>query len=83
MERNMKRTRDDLIDDLNSILKDYFDFVPLDTTIKVADRLIEEGYLDDDFTLCEDCELYPPEGKLCPNMFFEKRGCWGGKRDKI
>lgn len=36
--------RDKLIDALNSALKEQFDFVPLDATIKIADQLIAEGF---------------------------------------
>lgn len=36
--------RDKFIDALNGALKDHFDYVPLDTTIKIADQLIAEGF---------------------------------------
>lgn len=38
--------RDTLIDVVNGILKDHFDYVPLDTAIKVADELIKKGVVN-------------------------------------
>ena len=36
--------RDKLIDDLNSILKDNFDYVPFFKVVNVADELIKRGW---------------------------------------
>ncbi len=40
--------RNKLIDILNGILKDNFDYVPLDKTIKIADALLENDLIKDD-----------------------------------
>ena len=40
----MEDNRDKLIDDLNNILKDNFEYVPLFKVINVADELIERGW---------------------------------------
>lgn len=37
--------KDLLIDVLNGALKNHFDYVPLDATIKVADQLLAEGVI--------------------------------------
>lgn len=37
--------RDSLIDLLNRLLKEYFSYVPLDTVIKLADELLQNGVL--------------------------------------
>ena len=37
--------RDSLIDLLNRLLKEHFSYVPLDTVIKMADELLENGVL--------------------------------------
>ena len=50
--------RDSLIDIVNSILKDHFDYVPLDTSIKIADVLIEKGAVKvkrETMLVCEHC----------------------------
>lgn len=50
--------RDELIDIVNGILKDHFDYVPLNTAIKVADALIEKGVLktsEENLRVCEHC----------------------------
>ena len=39
----MKYNRDKLIDDLNLILKDHFDYVPICSVIDIADRIIKNG----------------------------------------
>lgn len=40
----MENNRDKLIDDLNGILKDNFDYVPIFKVINVADELIKKGW---------------------------------------
>ena len=40
----MNSNRDRLIDDLNEILADYFDYVPLFKTMNVVDELIRKGW---------------------------------------
>lgn len=40
----MEDNRDKLIDDLNNILKDNFEYVPLFKVINVADELIKRGW---------------------------------------
>lgn len=40
----MEDKRDKLVDDLNSILKDNFDYVPLYKVRNIVDELIEEGW---------------------------------------
>lgn len=40
----MEDNRDKLVDDLNSILKDNFDYVPLYKVRNIVDELIEEGW---------------------------------------
>ena len=40
----MENNRDKLIDDLNGILKDSFDYVPIFKVINVADELIKRGW---------------------------------------
>ena len=40
----MKDTRDELIYDLNLILKENFSLVPLLAVLNVVDRLIEKGW---------------------------------------
>lgn len=37
--------RDLLINDVNDVLKDFFEYVPLDTSIKVADKLYNKGWV--------------------------------------
>ena len=47
--------RDKIIDIVNGVLKDNFDYVPLDTSIKVADALIASGItkeVNDEKHLC-------------------------------
>lgn len=36
--------RDKLIDDINSILKENFDYVPVFKTVNVVDELIKKGW---------------------------------------
>lgn len=40
----MENNRDKLIDDLNFVLKDNFDYVPIFKVINIADELIEKGW---------------------------------------
>lgn len=50
--------RDELIDIVNSILKDHFDYVPLNTAIKVADALIEKEVVkisEENLRVCKTC----------------------------
>lgn len=50
--------RDELIDIVNGILKDHFDYVPLNTAIKVADALIEKEVVkmsEENLRVCEHC----------------------------
>ena len=37
---------ENFITQLNTILKDNFDYVPLDTTLKVAKALMERGWVE-------------------------------------
>lgn len=45
--------REEIITTLNGVLKDQFDFVPLDKVIKIADALIANGVTIP--THCKDC----------------------------
>lgn len=57
----MENNRDKLIDDLNSILKDNFDYVPLFKVINVADELIKRGWSFNRIMVdkeCLDCKRY-------------------------
>lgn len=50
--------RDELIDIVNGILKDHFDYVPLNTAIKVADALIEKEVVKmerEKMWVCDHC----------------------------
>ena len=53
--------KDKIIDVINKVLKDNFDYVPLDTTIKVTDSLIEEGVIkieeetEHNLRVCDHC----------------------------
>ena len=40
----MENNRDKLIDDLNFVLKDNFDYVPIFKVINIADELIKKGW---------------------------------------
>ena len=45
-EKKIPITRNELIDTMNSILKNHFKYVPLYTAINVADELIKKGVVD-------------------------------------
>ena len=47
-------TRNDAINIVNSVLKDWFDYVPLYCTIGIVDKLIEKGVIKVDDELKED-----------------------------
>lgn len=40
----MENNRNKLIDDLNLILKENFDYVPIGKVINIADELIKKGW---------------------------------------
>ena len=52
-------TKDMVIDVINKVLKDNFDYVPLDTTLKVTDALIEKGVIkvdeENNLKVCAHC----------------------------
>ena len=50
--------KDMVIDIINKVLKDNFDYVSLDTTLKATDPLIEQGILkvdENNLKVCEHC----------------------------
>jgi hypothetical protein len=54
-------TKDMIVDVINKVLKDNFDYVPLDTTLKVTDALIEKGVIkvevegEHNLRVCDHC----------------------------
>jgi hypothetical protein len=51
--------KEKIINIINDTLKEHFDYVPLDTTLKITETLIEKGILkvedEDNLKVCEHC----------------------------
>ena len=53
--------KEEVVNIINNILKEHFDFVPLDTTLKVAEALINKGVIkieiegEHNLRVCDHC----------------------------